>query len=238
MKILPPWMPAFAGTTNLIIILLMCFPLSHAQADTLQKSFKKITQAQPHTFFCQLPISPEGKVTFQACGYCPIEQVSVVRMPIVPTEWLAKDLPCYQHKLCSKPNSFFYKGLSCCKKIDVFYQRMSQDLHNWVPEMKHTKQLRAQHTPAVLANVTPALGCHELQVDKKRHLIHIPEAQRGAFARIYLYMADTYHLKLEKDLRTTLESWHDSYGVTAWEKNRNRLIYNEQGTYNKRIEAL
>ena len=47
-----------------------------------------------------------------------------------------------------------------------------------------------------------------------------------------------YQLKLEKDLRATLESWHTLYGVTAWEKNRNRLIYNEQGTYNRRVEEL
>lgn len=219
-------------------ILILLLPISLCNADPINKSFKTITQAQPHTFFCHLPISPKGKVTFQACGYCPIEQVTVVAMPIVPNEWLAKDLPCYQHKLCSKPNGFFYKGLSCCKKIDIFYQRMSQDLHNWVPEIKHIKQLRGRNTPAVFADIIPALGCHELRVDTKKHLIHIPEAQRGAFARIYLYMADTYQLKLEKDLRTTLESWHALYGVTAWEKNRNRLIYKEQGTYNRRVEEL
>ena len=115
---------------------------------------------------------------------------------------------------------------------------MSQDLHNLVAETRHVKQLRAQHFPGILPNVTPTLGCNELISDKKRHVIHIPEAQRGPIARIYLYMNDTYQLKLDQSLLTTLESWHSLYKVTDWEKTRNRLIFNEQGTYNRRIEEL
>lgn len=219
-------------------ILLICLFIPKAQANLVNKSFKQITQAQPYTFFCQLPISAKGKVNFQACGYCPIEQISVVAMPIVPLEQLAKNLPCYQHKICAKPNSTFYQGLSCCKKIDLRYQKMSQDLHNLVPETKYMKQLRAQHTPGILPNISLSLGCQALQLDSKKHLIHIPEAQRGAVARIYLYMSDRYQIKLDKELRQTLENWHALHPVNAWEKTRNRLIYNEQGTYNGRIENL
>lgn len=211
---------------------------THAQANSFNKSFKEITQAQPYTFFCQLPISAKGKVEFQACGYCPIEQTLVVAMPIVPLEQLAKNLPCYQHKICAKPNSTFYQGLSCCKKIDLRYQKMSQDLHNLVPETKQIKQLRAQHIPGILLNITHSLSCQALQIDSKKHLIHIPEAQRGAVARIYLYMSEQYQINLDNDLRYTLDNWHALYPVTPWEKKRNRLIYNQQGTYNKWIEVL
>jgi hypothetical protein len=120
-----------------ILILFNGFAYANPEINCLAKSsfnklFKKITQAQPYTFFYHLPISPQGKVKVQSCAYCPIEEANVVAMPIVPLEWLAKDLPCYQHKLCSKPNSLFYKGLSCCQKTDSLYQKMSQDLHNFV----------------------------------------------------------------------------------------------------------
>ncbi len=220
-------------------------PTYYAQASpasaappALTKLFQHITQTQPHTFFCHLPISPQGKVNFQSCGYCPIEPVSVIALRIVPNAILAKNLPCYQHKLCSKPNRYFYQGISCCQKIDILYQRMAQDLHNWVPEIRHIKQLWGTHIPSVLPNIPASLSCHELTLDKKKYLIHVPEAQRGAVARIYLYMADTYQLKLEQELRNTLESWHELYAITAWEKTRNRLIYQAQGTYNHRIERL
>ncbi len=230
--------PTTTVHTYISFILFICLFIPQAHADSINPLFKKIIQAQPYTFFCQLPISPKNKVDFQACGYCPIEQASVVAMPIVPFEQLAKNLPCYQHKICAKPNSSFYQGLSCCKKIDLLYQKMSQDLHNLVPETKHIKQLRAQKIPGILPNITSSLGCQALQTDSKRHVIHIPEAQRGMVARIYLYMSDTYQLKLDKELRQTLENWHALYGVTAWEKTRNRLIYNEQGTFNHWVETL
>lgn len=215
-----------------------CVQAAPSSAPSFHQLFKKITQAQPHTFFYHLPISVQGKIEIRSCAYCPIEQLSVSAMPIVPLEWLAETLPCYQHKLCSKPNRLSYKGLSCCNQISSLYQRMSHDLHNWVPETRQIKQLRGQHTPGILSLTNNNQTSYDVRVDKKKHLIHIPEAKRGTVARIYLYMADAYQLNLDKELRMTLESWDKLYGVTDWEKTRNRLIFNLQGKANEWVERL
>lgn len=229
---------------GLFFILLSILGVAYTQAVpsstplSFNQSFKKITQTQPQTFFYQIPISPKGKIETRACAYCPIEETSVVAMPIVPLEWLAKNLPCYQNKLCSKPNHMSFKGLSCCNQISSLYQLMSHDLHNWVPETRQIKQLRGKHIPGILPLTNNNQSSYDIRVDKKKHVIHIPDAKRGTVARIYLYMTDTYQIKMDRELRATLESWDKLYGVTDWEKTRNRLIYNLQGKANEWVERL
>ncbi|MNR54578.1 Extracellular deoxyribonuclease precursor [compost metagenome] len=49
-----------------------------------------------------------------------------------------------------------------------------------------------------------------------------PERTRGAAARIYLYMADRYRLRLSKLDRRVYEAWNRQYPISEWERWRNQ----------------
>jgi deoxyribonuclease-1 len=51
-----------------------------------------------------------------------------------------------------------------------------------------------------------------------------PAHARGPSARIYLYMAERYQLRLSKLDRRTYETWSRQYPVTEWERWRNQQV--------------
>ncbi|MFO1258498.1 MAG: endonuclease [Gammaproteobacteria bacterium] len=209
---------------------------AHTLPTTVLKSKKDLETAalivhatSPYTFFCQQPFSTTGTVITQDCPTCPNMESKIKWFYIVPPEVFAKDLLCYQEKLCVNAKGKWYKGRSCCDKKAPLYTMMSRDLHNLMPDTPHLAKQRGHRTFMPLLEATS--GCF-FKLDKKAKVLYVDPNQMGLIARAYLYMMDTYSLEIPESDRKQYLTWHKAYPPSRWEILRNQKIKMIQGNEN------
>ena len=78
-------------------------------------------------------------------------------------------------------------------------------------------------------------GKCDFKVDFKVRVAQPPVIQRGAIARIYLYMADQYPFKLSASQKKLFEARNRSHPASDWEIERNQVIYRMTGRENPYI---
>lgn len=198
-----------------------------------KKALLSIYQNHRYTFFCNQPFAADGKLSYQACKECPRVITSVQWMPIVPLKRMVEHKSCYQEKICLDSKGDRFKGLRCCQKIDPLYQKMSTDLHNFVPEHPLLKRLKGNLNYGMASveknNVD---GCY-LYIDKQKKIVEPANHIKGMIARIYFYMRDTYGLHLSLEETEQYLQWHHAYPASVFEKFRNEKIRELQGNKNK-----
>lgn len=209
---------------------------AHTLPLTVPKTLKEAYTASlvihsnhPYTFFCQTPFSTTGSVIIQDCPNCAQFEAKIKWFYIVPPEWFAAELPCFKEKLCINRNNKWYKGRSCCEKNSPLYAMMSRDLYNFAPETPQLAKLRRHYDFLPLSEAT--IEC-AFKLDKKAKTIYVDPSQLGLIARTFLYMADTYSLRLPADLHTQFLMWHKHYPPSEWERSRNQQIKAIQGNEN------
>ena len=132
---------------------------------------------------------------------------------LVSEKIIGQGLRCMTEKVCLSSFSHrYYKGAMCCRKVSKSFRDMSADLHNIIPTV-------------LKENVKELIELENI-VDK------------GAVARVYLYMMNQYGLNIEKKLLQKIRRWHKHYPVSEWEKELNKKIFQLQGTFNPYIEKL
>jgi deoxyribonuclease I len=205
-----------------------------SEARQLKVHLNQIYHNHRFTFFCDDVFSPKGEIDFQPCDNCPLIHKKIQWMPIVPLWELAKQLNCYQEKMCINKKGQAFKGLRCCQQLDRSYQKMSVDLHNFVPEVPLLKQQRRRFAFGFVQHHASSNACH-LYIDQKQKIVEPSPHLRGMIARIYLYMRDTYHFPLSPAQTNLFLAWHKEYPVSEWERERNEKIRALQGNGNPYI---
>ncbi len=194
------------------IIFLITSPMVTANAP-----LHKIYADHQITFFCEQKFSSQNKIQW---------------IPIIPLKQLAQNRLCYREKICINRKGVRFKGLRCCQEVDPLFQKMKNDLHNWVPETNSVKQQRRNAGFGLVKEpIVPIPGCH-FYLDSKRKRLEPSPLVRGMIARTYLYMKDSYHLSLPPEDLALFMAWHQQYPVTAWERTRNQRIRDLQGNGN------
>lgn len=224
---------------KILIIGLFCWLLLSNQAvgfhQLSPKQFKAnllhIYSEHLSTFFCEHPFESTGFTLIRYCRSCPKQSTHIQWMMIMSSNQLAKELSCYQEKLCTNKRGERYKGIKCCQKISEKYQQLEQDLHNWVPEL-HALVRARQQFPFGIIPVHDSPNRCQLYFDRKLKMVEPPPAVRGFIARTYLYMSDKYHLSLSSEEYRLYLQWHKQYPPTAWEITRNEKIRAIQGDGN------
>lgn len=122
-------------------------------------------------------------------------------------------------------------GRRQCQK-DPAFRAMEADLYNLAPAVGEVNGDRSNYGFGLLPYTPDMYGRCDFKVNFRQRLAQPPVNKRGAIARIWLYMADHYHLRLSRQNRKLYAAWDRLYPVSAWEAQRHRRIRAIQGWAN------
>lgn len=216
-----------------LFCLLLALP-AHADAPANFAAAKKIAwklyAERPSTFYCGCAYQG-NRVDLASCGYAPRKQLRRAQRVewehVVPAWVIGHQRQCWQHG-----------GRKNCSRNDPLFQAAEADLHNLVPSIGEVNGDRSNYALGMLAGAPQQYGACPMMVDFKQKTAMPPEPVRGASARIYLYMAEQYRLRLSKQDRRTYEAWNRMYPVSDWERWRNQKVGCVMGHGNPYIGAF
>ncbi|MTI14325.1 endonuclease [Sansalvadorimonas verongulae] len=208
--------------------------MTAAQASGTPSSFSaakrqaiKIYHGHEKTFYCGCDFSiNQKKLTpdLDSCGYQIRKQerrASRIEWEHVMPAWVfGHQMQCWQDG-----------GRKKCKK-DPAFKSMEADLFNLTPAIGEVNGDRSNYSFGVLPSTPNMYGQCDFKVNFKQRTAEPPAAKRGKIARIYLYMAARYRLRLSKQDKQLYTTWNKMYPVTPWEKERNERISQIQGWSN------
>ncbi len=202
-----------------LFCLLFSLPLA-ADAPPSFAAAKKIAWSlyaeRPSTFYCGCAYNG-NRVDLASCGYRPRKQLRRAQRVewehVVPAWVIGHQRQCWQQG-----------GRKNCTRNDPVFKAAEADLHNLVPSIGEVNGDRSNYALGMLGDKPRQYGACPMVVDFKAKTAMPPEGSRGASARIYLYMADHYKLRLSKQDRRTYEAWNRLYPVSEWERWRNQKV--------------
>jgi len=216
-----------------LLCLLLCLP---AAADAPQNfaAAKKIAwrlyAERPSTFYCGCAYDG-NRVDLASCGYTPRKQLRRAQRleweHVVPAWVIGHQRQCWQRG-----------GRKNCARTDAAFKAAEADLHNLVPSIGEVNGDRSNFALGMLSAQPRQYGACPMVVDFKAKTAMPPQRVRGASARIYLYMADHYQLRLSKLDRRTFEAWNRQYPISEWERWRNQKVGCVMGHGNPYVGAL
>jgi deoxyribonuclease-1 len=215
---------------------------SFARAQNRAK--KKIYAGHLVSLFCGCPIGPSRVIDNSTCGYKPRDKTRdtarAVWKHVVPMKMAAKHLDCWRgdDPSCVDAKGKTLKKRKCCTLAGVSpqYERMESDLQNIAPTIDELNKDRKDFTPGIVEGEKREYGACDFEIDASQKTFEPAESIRGDIARIYLYMADTYGMKLKAKERDILLQWHKKDPPDKWEKERNQRIREVQKVGNPFIE--
>ena len=183
-----------------------------------------------------------GKIDASACGYKPRKNKTRGKAleweHVVPAAFFGQQRACWKKgsAKCVRSNGTKFKGRACCDLVDATFRRIEADLHNLTPAVGELNGDRS-NTPYGLVSGEPRLyGACDFEIGGKPKVTEPPDGVRGDAARIWLYMSDTYGIKLTASQRAMFESWSTGDPVDAWERLRDLRIRKVQGNANPYVK--
>ena len=202
-----------------------------ANFNAAKRVASRIYEQHPVSFYCGCDIRTEGKrliPDLESCGYeIRKQEVRANRIEwehVVPAWAFGHQLQCWQEG-----------GRRNCGRTSEIFRSMEADLHNLVPAIGEVNGDRSNYRFGFLLDQPNMYGQCDFKVDFKKRVAQPPVTQRGAIARIYLYMADQYPFQLSDSKRKLLEAWNKIYPASDWEITRNGIIAEIQGWKNPYI---
>jgi deoxyribonuclease-1 len=206
---------------HLLVLFCLLFALpAFAEAPKTFNAAKKIAwriyAARPTTFYCQCHYSG-NRVDLDSCGYHPRKQLRRAQRVewehVVPAWVIGHQRQCWQQG-----------GRKNCARYDARFKAAEADLHNLVPSIGEVNGDRSNYALGMLSDTPTQYGSCPMVVNFKAKTAMPPQQARGAAARIYLYMAERYQLRLSTLDRRTYEAWNRQYPVSEWERWRNQQV--------------
>ncbi len=224
-------------------LLLLCLPLSLSLSATFAEgapssfySAKKMAaivyKDQRQTFYCNCPFTEvtdnKGRKKLvpdlKKCGYQVRKQETRANRieweHVMPAWVFGHQRQCWQKG-----------GRKNCQK-DATFRAMEADLFNLVPSVGEVNGDRSNFSFGDLSYIPDMYGKCDFKVDFKTKRAEPPEEKRGKIARVYLYMADKYQLKLSSQDKKLYSAWNNMYPVSTWEAKRHKRISKLMGWEN------
>lgn len=185
---------------------------------------RTIYAERPQTFYCGCDFKG-SRVDLASCGYTPRKQparaVQLEWEHVVPAWLIGHQRQCWKEG-----------GRRNCAANDPVFQAAEADLHNLVPAIGEVNGDRSNFPLGMVSRKPGQYGACQMVVDFETRTAMPPEPVRGIAARIYLYMADQYRLRLSDRDRKTYEAWNRMYPVSDWERWRNQQVSCAMGREN------
>ena len=216
-----------------LLCLLVALP-TRADAPKTFSAAKKVAwqlyAERPSTFYCHCAYSG-NRVDLSSCGYSPRKQLRRAQRleweHVVPAWVIGHQRQCWQNG-----------GRKNCARNDARFKAAEADLHNLVPSIGEVNGDRSNYALGMLSDKPTQYGACPMVVNFKAKTAMPPTHARGAAARIYLYMAERYQLKLSKLDRRTYEAWNRQYPISEWERWRNQQVGCVMGHGNPYVGAI
>jgi deoxyribonuclease-1 len=217
-----------------LLCLLLVAPAVYPDAPQNFAAAKKIAwqlyAERPKTFYCACAYQG-NRVDLDSCGYSVRKQqrraARVEWEHVVPAWVIGHQRQCWQNG-----------GRKNCARTDATFKAAEADLHNLVPSIGEVNGDRSNYALGMLSEKPTQYGACPMVVNFKAKTAMPPQPVRGAAARIYLYMADHYQLRLSKLDRRTYEAWNRQYPVSEWERWRNQKVGCVMGHGNPYVGAV
>ncbi|MGI2258890.1 endonuclease [Shewanella sp. GXUN23E] len=207
-------------------------PENFAQAKKMATAIYA-AQGDIKTFYCGCDINTAGKKwqpELNSCGYQVRKQVNRANRieweHIVPAWEFGHQLQCWQEG-----------GRANCGKQDAGFKRMEADLHNLVPAIGEVNGDRSNYRFSQWNADTGQYGQCQMVVDFKGRKAEPPARARGAIARTYFYMQQTYGLKIAANQQKLFSAWDKTYPVDPVECQRDAEIARVQGNHNPFVKS-
>ncbi len=230
-------------TSVLTLLVLQTGFMGTAFADGTPSSFRaakkqaiKVYEGRHQSFYCgckfgvQKTSSGSKRLVpdLESCGYEVRKQerraARIEWEHIMPAWVFGHQLQCWQDG-----------GRKNCRK-DKTFKTMESDLFNLAPTVGEVNGDRSNYQFRLLPDTPNMYGQCDFKVNFKKRSAEPPAIKRGKIARVYLYMAARYHLKLSSQEKKLYSAWNKMYPVTEWEAERNRRITKIQGWSNSFID--
>lgn len=174
----------------------------------------KLYAGHEQTFYCGCAYQG-NRVDLASCGYRPRKNANragrIEWEHVVPAWTIGHQRQCWQNG-----------GRKNCSRNDPVFKAAEADLHNLVPSIGEVNGDRSNYALGMLGDKPTQYGSCPMVVNFKQKTAMPPVEARGPAARIYLYMADRYRLRLSKQDRRIYEAWNRQHPVSAWEQWRNQ----------------
>lgn len=128
-------------------------------------------------------------------------------------------------------------GRENCSKHDALFMAMEGDMHNLFPAIGEVNGDRSNYRMTYINSNRQDYGSCPMIIDSHNRMAMPPAPSRGMVARAYLYMEHRYGIKINQREKTIYQKWDQSYGVTPFECDRNKLISKIQGNDNPFITS-
>lgn len=198
-------------------------------------------------FYCGCGFTPNasgsgGKIDASACGYNPRKNTARGKVleweHVVPAYYFGHNRTCWKtgHAQCVKSDGKPFKGRECCAKVDATFKRIEADLHNLTPAVGELNGDRSNLPYGIVDGEPRLYGACDFEIGGTPRVTEPRDSVRGDAARIWLYMADTYGVKLTAAQRMMFVTWSKSDPPDQWERLRNRRIEAAQGNKNPHVK--
>jgi len=207
-------------------------PLVTRKADVGHRDFRRAKEILPsiytgmqEDFYCGCKY--EGKdMNLASCGYQVRKQAaraSKLEWEHIVAAWtLGHQRQCWQNG-----------GRKACA-ADPAFARAEGDLVNLVPSVGEVNGDRSNLPFSVWTQRPDTIyGQCQTVVDFKLGAVQPRPEVRGRIARIYMYMHETYSLRMSRQDKQLMCAWARSMPVDQWELTRDRRIAARQGNGNR-----
>lgn len=212
--------------------------------DRAKKVARDAIYSEHHSdFYCGCAWTPNktgsgGKIDPTECGYKPRKNKARGKVleweHIVPAAFFGQSRACWTkgNAKCVKSDGTKYKGRACCEKADKTFARTEADLHNLTPAVGELNADRSNTRYGIVDGEPRLYGACNFEVGGSPKVTEPRDEVRGDAARIWLYMSETYKIKLTDPQRKMFEAWSQADPVDNWERLRDRRIEAAQGNRN------
>jgi deoxyribonuclease-1 len=212
--------------------------------EAAKKAARNGIYSEHHTdFYCGCAWTPNktgigGRIDASGCGYKFRKNKARGQVleweHVVPASFFGQQRACWRkgHDKCIKSDGTPFKGRSCCARVDRTFKRIEADLHNLTPAVGELNGDRSNKPYGMVAGEHREYGACDFEIGGTPKVTEPPDDVRGDAARIWLYMAETYKIKLTTAQREIFEQWAKADPVDQWERLRDRRIEAVQGNRN------
>ena len=123
-------------------------------------------------------------------------------------------------------------GRMSCRQNNTKFRQMEADMHNLVPAIGEINGDRSNFKYAMIEGEQRLYGKVNMEIEFSSRRAEPQESIFGDIARTYFYMRDQYGMRISKSQEKMLISWNNMDPVDRWEKEKNQIIKNLQGTEN------
>lgn len=218
------------------LFILFCLPLALfvAAENATNSSFyraKKMLEekvylqiSERYTLYCQAPFDQQKKITAPIGFKSSKFQKRARRLEwehVVPAENFGRHFKEWRegNVRCINSKGKYYKGRRCAEKMNVQFRYMQADMYNLYPAIGAVNASRSNYNFTMFGAMGNSFGSCEMKIRDRK--AQPPSGSRGAIARTYLYMDQTYsQYKMSRQQRQLMNAWNKTYPVNAWECKR------------------